>query len=126
MADDVVNYLAFVITPTIAKKIATLEFFIENKEAIELCMRTFVCNQHSAVERHEIPGVAGLYDCVTSHHASAGLTDAQALLVTDAIALPQMFSNGRGVIKRLMDWFTVCFLKNMMWWRAFRCSSRSG
>ena len=80
------------VTPFLAKKVATLEFLMGNKEVLESGMHPFVFSQHSASERHQAMDVAGLYDFVTGQHASAGLADAQALLATDVVSLPQMFS----------------------------------
>ena len=107
MSDDLADGLALIVTPTLAKKVTTLEFVMGKKEALESGMHPFVFNQHSAAERHQATEVAGIYDFVTSQHANAGLSDAQALLASDTIAIPQIFSVGRGMLKRSMIWFAT-------------------
>ena len=107
VSEDLAGGLSLVVTPFLAKKIATLEFTMGNKEVLEAGMHPFVFSQHSAAERHQAMEVAGLYDFVTGQHANAGLADAQLLLATDTVSLPQMFSMGRGMITRCMVWFAT-------------------
>lgn len=107
VSDDIAGGLSLGVTPFLAKKIATLEFTMGNKEALESGMHPFVFNQHSASERHQAMEVAGLYAFVTGQHASVGLADAQVLLSTDTVALPQMFSMGRGMVSRSMIWLAT-------------------
>lgn len=66
MADDLADCLALVITPTLAKKIATLESVRENKEVRKSGMYLFMSNQHSVAWNHQATEVAGLNDFITS------------------------------------------------------------
>ena len=108
-ATDIADGLPIIVTPTLVKKISTLEFIMRNRQSLESGVHPFTFNQHHEEEREQAAEVAGLYDFVNGGQVGAGLADAQALLASDTIGFPQFFSHGRGMIKRCMVWYATFF-----------------
>ena len=106
-ADSMDDGLSIIVTPTLVKKITTLEFVLRNRQSLETGVHPFTFNQHHAKERERAAEVANLYDYVNTGQVGAGLVDAQVLLANDLIGFPQLFSHGRGMIKRYMIWYAT-------------------
>ena len=68
--------LPIIVTPTLVKKIKTLEFVMRNRESLETGVHPFTFNQHHAEERERASEVATLYDYVNTGQVGAGLADA--------------------------------------------------
>ena len=109
---DIADGIPIIVTPTLVKKITTLEFVMRNKQSLDSGFHPFTFNQHHAAEREQAAQVASLYDFVNGGQAGAGLADAQALLASDPIGFPQLSSHGRGMIKRCMVWCATFFGTN--------------
>ena len=107
VSDEIADGLELIVTPTLVKKVTTLEFIMRNKHSLESGMHPFIFNQHHAEEREQASEVASLYDFVNGGQVGAGLSDAQMLLANDPIGFPRMTSEGRGMILRDMIWFAV-------------------
>ena len=110
-ANDIADGISIIVTPTLVKKITTLEFVMRNKQSLESGVHPFTFNQHHAAEREQAAEVASLYDFVNGGQVRTGLADAQVLLANDTIGFPQLTSHGRGMIKRCMVWYAT-FLGN--------------
>ena len=108
-ATEIANGLPFVVTPAHVKKVAGLEFRMTNKESLETGLYSFIFNQHNAEERERAADVAVLYDFVTSQHAGASRVDTQALIYTESLSLPQLFSQARGLLQRCQIWYATFF-----------------
>ena len=106
-SDAIADGLPIVVTPTLVKKVTTLDFMMRNKQSLESGVHPFTFNQHHAEERERASEVASLYDYVNGGQASAGLADAQLLMAADSIGFPQLSSHGRGMLKRCMVWYAT-------------------
>jgi len=110
-ANNIANRISIIITPTLVKKITTLEFVMRNKQSLESGVHPFTFNQHHAVEREQAAKVVSLYDFVNGGQVGTGLADAHVLLANNVIGFPQLTSHGQGMIKRCMMWYAT-FLGN--------------
>ena len=99
------NGLPIIFTPTLVKKITTLEFVMRNKRLLDSVMHPFTFNQYHAEERQQTAEVASLYVFLNGGQVEAGLADAQVLLANDTVGLLQLSSHGRGMVKHDMMWF---------------------
>lgn len=59
-------------TPTLVKKITTLEFIQRNKQSLESGVHPFTFNQYHAAERDQAAEVTNLYDFVNGGQVGRG------------------------------------------------------
>ena len=106
-SSEIADDLPIIVTPTLVTKITMLEFMTRNKQSLESGVHLFTFNQHHAEEREQPAEVVSRYDFGNGGQVGAGLTYAQVLLSNDSVGFLQLFSHGRGMIKRCMMWYTT-------------------
>jgi hypothetical protein len=85
---------AYIVTPSVAKKVACLEFRMSNPEDLATGLQPFILVQTTPGERQSAQALVHVFDTVMGG-ASASVADAQTLIANDPATLPRTLTQAR-------------------------------
>jgi hypothetical protein len=97
-----------IVTPSLAKKILTLEFRMTNPDDLSTGIQPFILVQTTAAEQKQAQDLVHVYDAVMSG-ATATVADAQFLVANDPALIPLMPGQARSCLTFLRALIMVFF-----------------